>query len=60
MPRKSLYRGFAALDRQGHLLWGTIARKEEDTRKKFDQWNPDPTGAGHGEKVISIEIRLTK
>ena len=60
MPKPSLYRGFAALDRHGHLLWGTISRKQEDARTKYDQWNPDPTGDGMGEVVVPVEIKLTK
>ena len=60
MPKPSLYRGHAAIDRHGHLAWGTISRTAEDAQTKFDQWNPDPTGNGHGERIVAIEIRLTK
>lgn len=60
MPRPSLYRGHAALNRQGQLLWGTISRSEIEAQERHDQWNPDPTGQGLGEQIVPIEIRLTK
>jgi len=60
MPRESLYRGFAAIDRSGNLCWGTISRREDEAQTKFDRWNPDPTGEGIGEVVVPVEIRLTK
>ena len=61
MTRKpSLYRGFAALNRQGHLLWATICRTADEAQTRHDRYNPDPTGEGMGEKIVSIEIYLTK
>ncbi len=60
MPKPSRYRGFAALDRRGHLLWGTIKRSEIEAQEAHDRFNPDPTGEGMGEAVVPIEIRLTK
>lgn len=61
MPVKpSLYRGFAALDRRGHLLWGTIKRSEIEAQEAHDRFNPDPTGEGMGEAVVAVEIRLRK
>jgi hypothetical protein len=60
MAKPSLYRGFAALDRRGHLLWGTIKRSEIEAQDAHDRYNPDPTGEGMGEAVIPVEIRLTK
>lgn len=58
--RPSLYRGFAALDRRGHLLWGTIRRSEIEAQEVHDRYNPDPTGDGMGEAIVPIEITLTK
>lgn len=60
MPKPSRYRGFAALDTHGHLLWGTIKRSEIEAQEAHDRFNPDATGEGMGERVVSIEIRLTK
>lgn len=48
------------LNRQGHLLWGTIKRSEIEAQEAHDKFNPDPTGDGHGEAVVPIEIRLRK
>ena len=60
MPKASRYRGFAALDRRGHLLWGTIKRSEIAAQEAHDRHNPDPTGDGMGESIVSLEIKLTK
>jgi len=58
--KPSRYRGFAALDQRGNLLWGTIKRSEIEAQEAHDRFNPAPTGEGLGEVVIPIEIRLTK
>lgn len=60
MSKASLYRGYAVLNRQGHLLWGTIRRNEIEAQEAHDRFNPDPTGEGMGEVVLPIEIRLKK
>lgn len=58
--KPSRYKGFAVLDRRGHLLWGTIKRSEIEAQETHDRFNPDPTGEGMGEAVVPIEITLTK
>jgi len=55
-PRK--FKGFAAINRQGHLLWGTIRTTEDEAKSLHDRFNPDPTGQGMGEKIVSITIYI--
>ena len=58
--KPSRYRGFAALDRRGNLLWGTIKRSKIEAQEAHDRFNPDPTGDGMGEVIVPIQIKLTK
>lgn len=60
LMKPSRYGGFAALDRRGHLLWGTIKRSEIEAQEAHDRFNPDPTGDGMGEVIVPIQIKLTK
>ena len=55
-PRK--FTGFAALDRRGNLLWGTLATKAEAAQAAHDRYNPDPTGEGMGERIVPVKIIL--
>ena len=57
-PRK--FNGYAALDRRGNLVWGTIRTTAEEAQAVYSRHNPDPTGDGMGERVVSLEIRLKK
>lgn len=54
--RTRKFKGFAALDRRGNLVWGTFSVKKPDAQEKFDKWNPDPTGEGMGETIVPVEI----
>lgn len=52
------FKGFAALDRCGNLVWGTLRTTEEAAKEAFDRWNPDPTGEGMGEVITDVTIYL--
>ncbi len=36
-----------------------MATDVEETQKRYDQFNPDPTGEEIGEQLSRIEIKLT-
>lgn len=52
------FKGFAAFDRRGNLLWGTLSIKAEDAQAKHDRHNPDPTGQGMGESIVEVYITI--
>lgn len=52
------FKKFVMLDRRGNPLWGTMATDAEDTQKRYDRFNPDPTGEGMGEQLARIEMKL--
>jgi len=56
--RRRKFKGFAALDRRGNLVWGTLSVKKLDAKDKFDKWNPDPQGNGMGESIVEVEIYI--
>jgi hypothetical protein len=55
-PRR--FRGFAALDRRGNLLWGTLRPTETEARRLFDGWNPPIEGDGYGEQIVGVELTV--
>lgn len=56
--RRRRFTGYAALDRRGNLLWGTLATKAEAAQAAHDRYNPDPTGEGMGERIVPVKIIL--
>jgi len=56
--KRRKFKGFAALDERGNLLWGTICTKKDRAKELFDNWNPDPTGEGMLEKIVEVELYL--
>ncbi len=56
--KRRKFNGFAALDRRGNLIWGTLSTKAEEAQNKFDKWNPDPTEEGQGETITEVEIYI--
>ncbi|MCP4184807.1 MAG: hypothetical protein GY761_16065 [Hyphomicrobiales bacterium] len=52
------FKGFAALDRRGNLIWGTLRTSAEEARNIFDRYNPDPSGEGQGEVITEVEIYI--
>lgn len=56
--RRRKFKGYAALDERGNLLWGTIRTKRERAQELHDRFNPDPTGEGRGESIVEVEIYL--
>jgi len=59
VPKKRRkFKGFAALDRRGNLLWGTMTPKEGRARELFDKFNPAVEGHPHGEKIVQVEIYI--
>lgn len=54
--RRRKFKGFAALDRRGNLLWGTLATKADSAQAAHDRHNPDPTGQGMGEQIVPVKI----
>lgn len=55
-PRR--FRGFAALDRRGNLVWGTLRPTEREARGLFDKWNPPLAGHVYGEQIVGVELIL--
>ena len=55
-PRR--FRGFAALDRRGNLVWGTLRPTEREARGLFDKWNPPLVGHVYGEQIVGVELIL--
>ncbi|MBX3559914.1 MULTISPECIES: hypothetical protein [Hyphomicrobiales] len=55
-PRR--FRGFAALDRRGNLLWGTLRPTEAEARRLFDGWNPRVDGHGYDEIIVGVELTV--
>ena len=49
---------FAALDRRGNPLWGTLATTPEQAKAHHDRYNPDPTGQGMGETIAQVAISI--
>lgn len=60
ISKRRKFKGHAVLDRRGSLLWGTLATSPERAQELHDRTNPDPTGQGMGEQLVSVEIFLTK
>lgn len=54
------FKMFAALDRRGNPLWGTLATTLEEAQAHHDRYNPDPTGEGLGEIIVSVEIFINE
>lgn len=52
------FKGFAALDRRGTLLWGTLRPSADEAKRAFDRHNPDPTGQGMGERIVAVAILI--
>ncbi len=57
MGEPSLYRGFAALDKRGHLLWRTIKRSEIEAQDAHDRYNSDPTSERMGQSGLGLEAQ---
>ena len=56
-PRK--FRGYAVIERpDGHLIWGTFRRTEDEARAAFERWNPSPPGFSPAARVLPVEILL--
>ena len=55
-PRK--FQKFVALDERDNPLWGTMENSPEEAKERFDRFNPDPTGEGHGEVIAEVSITL--
>jgi len=58
VKKQRKFKGFAALDRRGNLIWGTLSTKAEEAQNKFDKWNPDGGQEGQGEIIIEVSIYL--
>ena len=58
--RRRKFKGYAALDRRGSLVWGTLRTSAEEAQAVYSRHNPDPTGDGMGEQIVSVEIWLTR
>jgi len=56
-PRK--FKMFAALDRRGNPLWGTLATTPEEAQAHHDRYNPDPTEQGMGEIIAKVSILIS-
>ena len=54
--KRRKFKGYAVLNWHGDLLWGTLSTSAEEAQKKHDNFNPDPTGDGMGESIVSIDI----
>ena len=54
-PRK--FKGFVVIERpDGHLVWGTFRRTEDEARAAFNRWNPTPIDNPHAARVLPVEI----
>jgi hypothetical protein len=56
--KRRKFKGYAALNRRGNLLWGTLSIKAEDAQAKHDKWNPDGGGEGQGETIVEVDIYI--
>ena len=56
--RRRKFKGYAALDERGNLLWGTIRTSREAAQELHDKFNPDPTEEGRGESIVEVKIYL--
>ena len=56
--RRRKFKGYAALDERGNLLWGTIRTSREAAQELHDRFNPDPTGQGMGERIVPVKITI--
>ena len=56
--KRRKFKGFAALDRRGNLLWGTMATKEGRAQELFKNFNPEVDGHPNGEKIVQVEIYI--
>lgn len=57
--RRRKFKGYAALDERGNLLWGTIRTTAEAAQELHDRFNPDPTGEGRGESIVEVNIYIS-
>lgn len=56
-PRK--FRGYAVIERpDGHLVWGSFRRTEDEARAAYERWNPPLADYPHAARVLPVEIRL--
>lgn len=55
-PRR--FQKFVALDGRGNPLWATMANTAAEAKERHDRFNPDPTGQGMGEQVVTANITL--
>ena len=58
MIKTRTFKGFAALNRRGDLIWGTLSTKAATAQEKHDRFNPDGTGEGMGEKIVEVTILI--
>lgn len=57
-PRR--FKGFAAFDGRGHLLWGTLSTTEARTRALFERYQPQVEDFETGGYIVEIQIFAKK
>lgn len=56
-PRK--FRGYAVIERpDGHLVWGTVRRTEDEACAAFQRWNPPLEDHPQAARVLPVEITI--
>jgi len=56
--KKRKFKGYAALDERGFLIWGTLRISPDTAREVFDKYNPSPTDHPRAPKIVPVTILL--
>ena len=57
-PKTRKFKGFAALDERGNLLWGSLRIRKDDAQAFFERHNTAPAGHDRHPTIAPVTILL--